>query len=372
MIPFFKKNHLSKELENLSDFYQEKLQDPRAKVQQYFNENFECYNFFLTKSCTQSLELAIMSLNISKGKEVILPSYGFVSLANAVAINGLKCVFVDCERDTMNISVDAIRNAISKDTAAIITINYSGVSCDYDAILDICKEHQLYLVEDNAHGIRCKYKGQPLGNFGDISTISFDYLKNISCGEGGGISINNERLFNRFIEAYYFGTNRQAFIEGKVNAYGWVNMGTNAQLAESLAVILLSQLKYSERIIGQYLSSWNFYYQELNPLMQEGKIALTQIPEYARHNGHMFWLKTSDKNERTHLMKYLKEHGIGSAFHYTPLHTSEFGQKNGVFVGEDKNTTKESDRLIRLPLYYLLEREEQEEVISRIYEFYQK
>src|SRR5690554_4570805 len=274
MIPFFRKNHLAEELRGLSDFYQGKLKHPRDEVQEYFIKNFGYENFYLTKSCTQSLELAIMSLNIPKGKEVILPSYGFVSLANAVAINGLKCVFVDCERDTMNISVEAIRNAISKDTAAVMTINYAGVSCDYDAIVDICSKHELYLIEDNAHGIRCKYKGKDLGAFGDISTISFDYLKNISCGEGGGISINNQSLFHRFIEAYHFGTNRQDFIEGNVSAYGWVNIGTNALLAESLAVILLSQLENSKGIIDQYLSSWNFYFKELTPLQQKGKIEL--------------------------------------------------------------------------------------------------
>ncbi|MCZ2393676.1 MAG: aminotransferase class I/II-fold pyridoxal phosphate-dependent enzyme [Chitinophagales bacterium] len=370
MIPYFKKNHIINELDKLHLFYQGIVVNPRQEVEAFFKERYILNNFLLTKSCTQSLELALMSLPDSKGKEIILPSYGFVSLANAIAMNGYKCVFVDCEPGTMNISAEAIEGAISKDTVAVMTINYAGVSCDYDKIQKICRENNLFLIEDNAHGISCKYKDEYLGSFGDISTISFDFFKNISCDEGGGISINNTQLGDDFVKSYYFGTNKQAMAEGHVSSYEWKHIGTNSLLAEPLAVILYAQLQQTDKIINQYLSNWNFYFQELQKLVKDGKIQLAQIPEYAQHNGHIFWIKTADLEERKNLIAFLRKNEIGSAFHYTPLHTSEFGKKMGVFRGEDKYTTTESSRLLRLPQYYLLKREEQEKVVEKIFEFY--
>ncbi|MCO5249470.1 MAG: aminotransferase class I/II-fold pyridoxal phosphate-dependent enzyme [Chitinophagales bacterium] len=370
MIPYFKKNHITNELDKLHSFYQGIVVNPRQEVEIDFKEKYNLKSFFLTKSCTQSLELALMSLPDSKGKEVILPSYGFVSLANAVVMNGYKCVFVDCEPSTMNISAEAIENAITQNTVAVMTINYAGVACDYDKIQRICKENNLFLIEDNAHGISCKYRGKYLGSFGDISTISFDFFKNISCDEGGGISINNVQLWDGFVKSYYFGTNKQAMTEGHVSSYEWKHKGTNSLLAEPLAVILYTQLQQTDKMIRQYLSNWSFYFQELQSLEKDGKIQLAQIPEYAQHNGHIFWIKTADKSERKKLIDFLKKNKIGSAFHYTPLHTSEFGRKVGEFRGEDKYTTTESSRLLRLPQYYLLKREEQEKVVEKIFEFY--
>ena len=372
MIPFLKKNYLLKQLNDSLELLSPYKHSPRSLVQDYFKEQFNQKNFYLTKSCTQSLELAILTLKIPHGSEVILPSYGFVSLANAVASNGLKCIFVDCDPDTMNISTDAIQNAISPQTAALITINYGGVACDYDSIREICRTAQIYLIEDNAHGIYAQYKGAYLGRFGDISTISFDYMKNISCDEGGGISINREQLSSSFFQCYQFGTNKQDFIEGKVSSYEWMGIGTNSLLAEPLASILMTQLLQSEKIIHEYQLKWNRYKQQLLELEQKNQIEMAKIPDYAGHNAHMFWIKTRHSNERAQLMDYLFAKGIQTAFHYIPLHLSQFGKKSGEFRGVDQYTSRDSERLLRLPLYYSLTHTEQAFIIESIYEYYRK
>ena len=259
MIPFYKKTEILNQFKE--DEYKEI--DYNTQVSNYFIENFNYTNFFLTKSCTQSLELAIMSLKFPYGKEVILPSYGFISIANAVAINGLKCIFVDCEPGTMNINTKEVLNAITKDTVAIITINYGGVACDYDELIPVRKENNIIIIEDNAHGIRAKYKDQWLGKLGDISTISFYFLKNISCDEGGGMSLNNKSLLSNFEVAYHFGTNKANFLRGEVNAYEWKGIGSNSKLANYLSEILYSQLTNSELIIREFVNKWQFYFDSL-------------------------------------------------------------------------------------------------------------
>ncbi|MCO5229686.1 MAG: aminotransferase class I/II-fold pyridoxal phosphate-dependent enzyme [Chitinophagales bacterium] len=370
MIPFFKKNHLADELRSLNNFYQGKVINPRNLVEKYLVEKYSYQNFFLTKSCTQSLNLALMTLGFPKGKEVIIPSYGFVSLANSVVINGLKCVFVDCEPDTMNISAGAIENAINENTVAVITINYGSVACDYDRIRNICRQNSLVLIEDNAHGIDAKYRDAYLGTCGDISTLSFDFYKNISCDEGGGITINHIDFMNSFVQSYYFGTNKKLFMQGHVSSYEWQHVGTNSLLAEHLAVILQAQLEHTEEIVDKYVSNWNFYFKELQVLENEGKIKLAKVPEYAQHNGHLFWIKLNDLNERNKLIDYLRKDGVDATFHYTPLHTSPYGKKHGYFSGEDINTSKESAKLLRLPQYFLLKNEEQEKIIENIFNFF--
>ncbi len=372
MIPFFRKNYFLEDLDNLQSFYTGKYSDIRSGVSQYCQSKFLYKNFHLTKSCTQSLEIAIMSLNLPKGSEVILPSYGFVSIANAVVINGLKCVFVDCDSNTMNISIPAVLNAITEKTKAIITINYSGIACDYDQLLSVCNRNEILLIEDNAHGICAKYKESYLGTFGDISTMSFDFFKNINCGEGGGIIINNSRFLDFFYKTYNFGTNKKDFLEGNVNAYEWKQSGTNAILAEPLAVILKYQLDNSEQIIQIFKDKWQFYYEELGQLENDGNIELVKMPEFAEHNAHMFWLKVDSAITRANLISYLGNNGIEATFHYKPLHTSEFGKKVGEFRGEDINTTKESEKLIRLPFYYSLKKDEQAEILDRLYNFFKK
>lgn len=367
MIPFFKKTEIA-----IDQFNFENDINFRSEISNYFVENFSYSNFFLTKSCTQSLEIAFKVLNFSKGMEVILPSYGFVSLANSIMINGLKCVFVDCEKETMNIDINAALSAITEKTVAILTINYGGVSCDYDVLRSVCKEKNIVLVEDNAHGFRSKYKLEWLGSIGDISTISFDFLKNISCDEGGGISILNDALISKFEILYHFGTDKARFLRGEVEAYEWKGIGTNVKLAEPLAEILYHQVFQSESIINEFLKKWNFYYNALYILKEKELIDLVEIPQYSTPNGHMFWLKTKNEVERAQLINFLKSYHIESAFHYTPLHLSEYGKKYGIFRGIDKNTTSESKKLLRIPHYYNMSESMQLEVIDRIFQFYQK
>lgn len=369
MVPFFRKTMLSDELEDLSLWYSEPY-DVRKYVQDYFKNNFEHHHFYTTKSCTQSLEIAFMSIVSDERDEVILPSYAFVSLANAIAINGFRCVFVDCQPNTMNIDPKAIEAAITPRTKAVITINYGGVSCEYESILKICKKHDILLIEDNAHGIRAKYNGKWLGTFGDISTISFDYLKNVSCNEGGGISINNQHLLNSFERAYHFGTNKGAFIRKETSFYEWKGIGTNAALAEHLNVVLKTQLLFSDKIVNKFIESWNKYHHHLAELKHQGLIELPSVPDGCLTNGHMFWIKVKDATERSELINLLSHSGIQAAFHYTPLHSSEFGLKVGRFVGEDIHTTKESNRLLRLPLYYSISDHEIEQVVNAIKSFF--
>jgi len=370
MIDFTQRTKLDTELKYLKQWNNLTAGGVRRDCCDYFVNNFRYPNFFLTKSCSQSLELAMLILDLPPESEVILPSYAFLALANAVALRNLKCVFVDCEKETMNIDVNAVESAISEKTRAIITLNYGGVACDYDKIHAICKKHNLILIEDNAHGIRAKYKDQWLGSMGDISTISFDSLKNITCVEGGGIVINNTEFFDRFKTAYLMGSNKNDFDEGKALFYEWKGLGSNHVLAEPLAYILLAQLTESEMIVNSFQKKWKTYYNFLKPLEDRDFIELAKVPSYSQHNGHIFWIKTADLEERSELINFLRNHRITCAFHYSPLHTSEYGKKVGLFRGEDLNTTIESSRLIRLPIYHALGEDEISYVVSKIFEFY--
>lgn len=372
MIPFFKKNIFLEELDYLKEFYVEKNSNIRNIVSQYFVNQFQYQNFSLTKSCTQSLELTLMSLNLPKDSEVIIPSYGFVSLANVVIINGLKCIFVDCDPETMNINTSSIFNAVSSKTSAIITINYGGVACDYDLLIPFCQDNGIILIEDNAHGIFAKYKDQYLGNFGDISTISFDFIKNISCNEGGGVTVNNLSLLENFYKSYFFGTNKMEFVAGNVNYYEWQSVGTNSLLAEHLSVILIAQLSKSKEICERHLEIWNAYYENLLKLEDDNLIELPKTPVYATHNAHIFWIKVKDNTVREKLIDFMAIENIELTFHYVPLHSSAFGKKMGEFRGEDNFTTKDSARLLRLPIYFSLTESEQSKVISKIYQFFGK
>lgn len=337
----------------------------------WFKENLGLSHFAFTKSCTQSLELAILSLNLEPGSEVIMPSYGFVSLANAVNNLGLKCVFVDCEAATMNIDASQIEGALTPKTKAIISINYGGVSCDYDTIRALCTKHQLYLIEDNAHGILGKYKDEFLGSIGDIACFSFDHLKNFTCYQGGGIAINNPELLQNFQISSEFGTNRIARLQGKVDFYEWRGKGLNSIIAKPLIGILSSQLKDASTILKQFNLLWAYYQQKLSPLAEAGQIELSQIPEYAEHQAHIFWIKTKDKQERKALMDYLMEQKIETSSHYEPLHNSAYGKEAGVFRGSDNNTSEESSKLLRLPFHLGLSEADADQVCQAILSFYQ-
>ncbi len=336
----------------------------------WFAEKHNIERFFFTKSCTQSLELSLMLLRLPKGAEVIMPSYAFVSVANAVTNLGYKAVFVDCEKHTMNIDVKAVKGAVSSLTRAIISINYGGVSCDYAGLKKICEKHKLYLIEDNAHGILGKYKSSLLGTQGDISTFSFDHLKNFTCFQGGGIGINNKALLDNFFIAAEFGTNRHDCLNGKVSHYEWIAQGSNGIIAEPLKYILKTQLLQSEEIASKFNSNWKLYQDKMQPLEKKGVIALSQTPKYATRSAHMFWFKTADPDERKKLMAFLKKKGVPSMSHYEPLHNSQYGREIGEFRGDDKYTTIESKKLLRLPLYLSLSAKDIEFIVKSVRSFY--
>ncbi len=371
MIPFHK-NTLDGFNSSVVNTDPTQFESYRIKCSNWF-EQAEKYNrVYFVKSCTQSLELALMSLNLPPDSEVILPSYSFVSLANAINNLGHKCIFVDCEKDTMNISVDSLEAAISPKTKAVVVINYAGVACDYDNLKQICTKHNLFLIEDNAHGIKAKYKGKLLGNFGDIATFSFDYLKNLNCYEGGAIIINRTELIPEFNINYEFGTNKIEFLAGNSTFYEWRGKGSNSRLAPPLFPYLSFQLEAAESIIAEFQRKWWLYQKYLEPLEAEGKIGRTVLPEYAEHNCHMFWFKTASIAERAKLIDYLKTRNIQASFHYTPLHPSKYGKLVGEFRGEDVNTTTESEKLLRLPLFYSLKEEELNSIVDAILAFYRQ
>lgn len=299
-----------------------------------------------------------------------MPSYGFVSLANAVVMNGLKCVFVDCDFDSMTIDPRAIELAISSKTKAIITINYGGLSCDYDPILDLCRKHGLILIEDNAHGLGSAFKGRELGSIGHISTFSFDRLKNISCYEGGAVSCSNVIYAKRLEQISAFGTNRPDYFKGLVDHYEWIRPGTNASLASPLVAILRTQLERSVDIISTMRKHWSLYHKLLSDLQMNDKIRLPIIPDYCNHNGYMFWIKVSSIEERNLLIGYVSKNNVDARSHYFPLHQSVYGKAVGEFRGQDINTTKESGRLIRLPLFYEITDEQIEYVVRTIATFF--
>lgn len=335
-----------------------------------FKQLHQIDDFRLTKSCTQSLEMAIAGLDLPPGGEVILPSYAFVSCANAINNHGNTCVFVDCEPGTMNISPDAVAAAITPNTRAIMTINYGGVGCNYEQLREIAHTNHLFLIEDNAHGFLARYKDKCLGNFGDISVISFDHMKNISCEEGGGISINNPDLISNFDKALEFGTNRKEYFEGRVSGYEWKAKGSNCFLAESLADILFLQMSAAEQIIKRLRKNWLLYDQLLAPLDQDGIIAKAHVPDECETNGHIVWLRTKSYDTRVELIKYLKANDIHPAFHYTALHLSEYGRKVGVFRGDDSNTIAASRTLLRLPQHHLLSEDQILYVVEHIHRFF--
>lgn len=373
-IPFFKtaitgheSQYVQQVLSNGESFAQKIFVE---KCEKWFAEHHQIPNFYLTKSCSHSLELAFLMLGIGKGDEVIMPSYGFVSCANAVALRGGTCVFVDIHASNMNIDETKIEAAVTPNTKAIVTINYAGVACNYEKILTVARNHKLWVIEDNAHGIGGGINNQKLGTFGDIATFSFDHLKNISCGQGGGIAINNQTLLNGFFVPYEFGTNRRSYFKGEADRYEWKNIGSNFQLSELNAAMLYAQLEDSKLINNQFLKLWNLYFELLSTLSNKGKIRLPQIPEHIYHNAHCFFIKTKSETERNLLVSHLKEQGIQAQFHYTPLHISEFGKRVGYFSGEDVNTTSESKKLLRLPLFYNLSEEEVRTVATCVINFY--
>lgn len=324
----------------------------------------------LTTSCTHALEMAALLTDIKQGDEVIMPSYTFVSTADAFVLRGAKIKFVDIRKDTMNIDETLIENAITERTKAIVPVHYAGVGCEMDTILEIAKRRQLFVIEDAAQGMRASYKGKYLGTIGDFGTYSFHETKNYTMGEGGLILINNEGYIHRGEIIREKGTNRSQFFRGEVDKYSWVDVGSSYLPSEMNAAYLLPQLEIAEEINQRRLKLWELYYNGLKELEESGKIELPYIPKECQHNAHMFYIKTKNLDERTRLIYYLNQNNINAVFHYVPLHTSNAGEKYGEFIGEDRNTTRESERLMRLPLFYALKNDEAEYVVEKIRDFY--
>ena len=312
----------------------------------------------LTTSCTDATEMAAILAEIEPGDEVIMPSYTFVSTANAFVLRGAVPVFVDIRPDTMNIDEKLIEQAITDKTKAIVPVHYAGVSCEMDEIMRIAKKHNLSVIEDAAQGVMSTYKGQALGSVGDFGCYSFHETKNYSMGEGGAILINNPKDIQRAEIIREKGTNRSMFFRGQVDKYTWVDMGSSFLPSELNAAYLYAQLEQAQEINMSRKKCWNVYYESLKPLAEKGCIDIPFVPEECTHNAHMFYIKLRDIEERTKMTAFLRENGIGSVFHYIPLHSSAAGVKFGRFFGEDVYTTKESERLLRLPMYYGLTEDE--------------
>lgn len=341
------------------------------KCNHWIEKNFNCKKALLTSSGTHALEMAALMIDIKTGDEVILPSYTFTSTANAFALRGAKLVFVDIRPDTMNIDETIIENAITKKTKAIVPVHYAGVSCEMDSILRIAKKYNLRVIEDAAQGVNAKYKNKFLGTIGDVGCYSFHETKNYSCGEGGAVTINDEELIEKAEIIREKGTNRERFFRGQVDKYTWVDIGSSYLPSELNAAFLFAQLEIADKINSDRLESWNYYYEKLLPLQNKGLIKLPIIPDGCQHNAHMFYVKTTDLKTRNALIQNLKHKGISSVFHYIPLHNSPAGQIFGKLNGIDKYTTLESNKLLRLPMYYGLTKRDIDYITSNIYQFFQ-
>ena len=323
----------------------------------------------LTTSCTHATEMAALLCDIKPGDEVIMPSYTFVSTADAFVLRGAKAVFVDIRPDTMNIDEDLIEAAITDKTRAIVPVHYAGVACEMDKIMEIAKKYNLYVVEDAAQGIMSTYKGKALGTIGDFGCYSFHETKNFSMGEGGAILIKDGKNAEAAEIIREKGTNRSKFFRGQIDKYTWVEAGSSYLPSELNAAYLYAQLENADKINDDRMATWNRYYEQLKPYAEAGRIELPTIPEGCVHNAHMFYIKMRDLEDRTKFISYMKENGVGCVFHYIPLHGSPAGKKYGEFRGEDRYTTKESERLVRLPMYYGLTEEDCEYICGKIKQY---
>lgn len=324
----------------------------------------------LTTSCTHATELAALLAQIGPEDEVILPSYTFVSTADAFVLRGARVVFVDIRPDTMNIDEKLIEDAVTERTKVIAPVHYAGVGCEMDAIMDIAKRHHLMVVEDAAQGIMASYKGKPLGTFGEFGCFSFHETKNLSMGEGGALLIRDEKYIEDAEIYREKGTDRSKYFRGQVDKYRWQNQGSSYLPSDMNAAYLYAQLELAEEITQARMNRWNQYLELLTPLAESGRIGLPYIPAHCEHNAHMFYIKTKDLEERTRLDGFLKEKGIYATSHYVPLHSAPAGIKFGRFHGEDKYTTKESERLMRLPLFYKLTADETTYIAEQVMAFY--
>lgn len=341
------------------------------KCNAWLEEKFNAQKALLTTSGSTALDMALLLCDLKPGDEVILPSYTFSSTANAPVLAGAKLVFVDIRPDTMNIDERKIEAAITKKTKVIIAVHYAGVSCEMDTILDIARRHNLMVIEDAAQGVMSTYKGKALGTMGDFGCYSFHETKNYSMGEGGALVINNPAYNEKAEILREKGTNRAKFFRGQVDKYTWVDFGDSYLPSELNAAYLWAQLEVADEINDNRLATWNAYYEAFKPLEEKGYIELPSIPVGCVHNAHMFYIKLKDLEARTDFIEALKKDGVNCVFHYIPLHSAPAGHKFGRFDGEDEYTTKESERLVRLPLYYNLTLEDREHVIDSVKKYFE-
>lgn len=377
MIPFNVPPYVGKELEYVKEAIEKNHKicgdGPfTKKCNEWMENKFNVKKVLLTTSCTHATEMTAILSDIKEGDEVIAPSFTFVSTVNPFVLRGAKIVFIDINPKTMNMDENLIEAAITEKTKAILPVHYAGVACNMDKIMEIGRKHNLIVIEDAAQGVLSEYKGKPLGTIGDYGCFSFHETKNYSMGEGGALLINNKENIEKAEIIREKGTNRSRFFRGQVDKYTWVDKGSSYLPSELNAAYLYAQLEKADLIYDDRMNSWNKYKGLLEELETNGKIELQYIPKDCKHNAHMFYIKCKDLDERTELINFLKEDGINAVFHYIPLHSAEAGVKFGRFNGEDKYTTKESERLLRLPLYYGLKEEDIKFVVSKIKEFYGK
>lgn len=341
------------------------------RCEDWFEFNLGCKKTYFTPSCTQALEIAAILIDIRPGDEVIMPSYTFVSTANAFVLRGAKIIFVDIRPDTMNIDETLIEDAITERTKAIVPVHYAGVSCEMDHIMELASKYGLYVIEDAAQCVMSSYKGRPLGTIGHLGAFSFHETKNYtSGGEGGLLLINDECFIERAGIIREKGTNRSQFIKGMVDKYTWLDIGSSYLPSELQAAYLWGQLTNPQEINNFRLGVWDFYLEAFTPLQEQGIIELATIPEGCQHNAHMFYIKANDTDERSALLEFLKARNVFSFFHYVPLHTSTAGKKYGEFTSNDIYTTVESERLIRLPIWFGIEDAMLKRVVRGVFDFY--
>ncbi len=374
MIPFNRPPYVGKEEEYIAEAIRNRKicgDGPfTKKCHEWIETSTGTKKALLTTSGTDALEMGALLCDIHPGDEVIMPSYTFCSTADAFVLRGAKIVFVDIRPDTMNIDENVIEDAITDKTKAIVPVHYAGVGCEMDTIMDIAKRHNLLVVEDAAQAVNAFYKGKALGTFGSYGCYSFHETKNYSMGEGGAILINNDKDVEMAEIVREKGTNRSKFFRGQIDKYSWVEAGSSYLPSEINAAYLWAQLEQADKVNQHRLDCWDKYYEQLKELGDKEYLELPYVPDECKHNGHMFYIKLKDLEVRTRLIDFLKEKQIYAPFHYVPLHSSTAGEKYGRFNGEDKFTTKESDRLARLPMFYGLKDEEIERVTSAIKEFF--
>lgn len=340
------------------------------KCSTWIETKFKTLKALLTTSCTHALEIAALLCDVQPGDEVIMPSYTFCSTADAFVQRGAKIVFVDIRPDTMNIDETKIEKAITAKTKVLVPVHYAGVGCEMNTIMNIAQKYNLKVVEDAAQGVMSTYKGKALGTIGDFGCFSFHETKNYTMGEGGALLVNDSKYIEKAEIIREKGTNRSKFYRGQIDKYTWVDYGSSYLPSELNAAYLWAQLELAKEINTNRLSIWNTYHTGLQNLQKQGKLQLPFIPENCIHNAHMFYIKTKNLEERTNLINYLKKNEIQSVFHYVPLHSSPAGLKFGKFYGKDIYTTRESERLLRLPMWYKLPIEKTNEIINNIVNFY--